>query len=131
MRITVDGIAKEKSTKRKWEIGRWDQKLGRPTGTKEDARSLQAFLDTLELKVANARTELIQKDITVTAHRFMDIVEGKLMSKTKVLEEYQLHNDEVAALTGKGEFSPSTLQRHIRLGLTLSSLCKKSTMWKI
>ncbi|MDG2430942.1 MAG: site-specific integrase, partial [Flavobacterium sp.] len=50
LRITVDGIPKETSTKRKWDISRWDQKLERAIGSKEDAKSLNFFLDSLILK---------------------------------------------------------------------------------
>ena len=44
LRITVDGIPKETSTKRKWDSSRWDQRIERATGSKEDARSLNFFL---------------------------------------------------------------------------------------
>lgn len=33
-RITVDGIAKEFSTKQKWTTSRWDQRAGRAAGTR-------------------------------------------------------------------------------------------------
>ncbi|PJJ08082.1 hypothetical protein CLU83_1316 [Flavobacterium sp. 1] len=42
-KITVDGIPKETSTKRKWDSTRWDQKTERAIGSKEDARSLNFF----------------------------------------------------------------------------------------
>lgn len=42
-RITVDGIPKEASTRRKWDSERWNQKTERATGTKEDAKSLNFF----------------------------------------------------------------------------------------
>ena len=43
LRVTVDGIPKETSTKRKWDSTRWDQKTERAIGNKEDARSLISF----------------------------------------------------------------------------------------
>lgn len=45
LRITVDGIPKETSTKRKWYPNRWDQKEGKAIGTKEDARTINLFLN--------------------------------------------------------------------------------------
>lgn len=47
LRITIDGIRKEASTKRKWDSRRWDQKSERAIGTKEYARSLNFFVDAL------------------------------------------------------------------------------------
>jgi hypothetical protein len=46
VRITVDGMQKEYSTKRKWDRDRWNQEMGRPIGNKEDTRALNVFLDT-------------------------------------------------------------------------------------
>ncbi|WP_189328094.1 hypothetical protein [Flavobacterium sp. LM4] len=45
LRIIVDGIRKETSTKRLCDIVRWDSKTERTIGNKEDARSLNFFLD--------------------------------------------------------------------------------------
>ena len=47
MRVTVDGIPKEISIGRKWDSSRWNQKVGRTNGTKEDAILLNAYLDIL------------------------------------------------------------------------------------
>jgi hypothetical protein len=51
MRITIDGQRVELSTKREWTPGRWPVVAGRATGTKEDAKSINAYLDTLQVKV--------------------------------------------------------------------------------
>lgn len=40
LRVVVDGIPKETSTKRNWNVNRWDQKIERAIGSKEDARTL-------------------------------------------------------------------------------------------
>lgn len=98
LRITVNGIPKETSTKRKWDVDRWNQETGRATGAKEDARIINHFLDTLSNKIANAKTDLISNDVTVTSTNIMDIVWGRIAQKTKVLEEFQIHNDEMLAL---------------------------------
>ncbi|WP_426480060.1 hypothetical protein [Chryseobacterium sp. R2ACT005] len=44
VRITVDGIPKETSTKRKWDVIRWNHKEEKAIGTKEDAKELNFFL---------------------------------------------------------------------------------------
>jgi hypothetical protein len=58
-RITVDGIPKEASTRRQWDIERWNQKTERATGTKEDAKSLNFFLDSLKMKIYEIKSEIL------------------------------------------------------------------------
>ena len=48
LKITVDGIPRELSCKRKWESKRWNPHAGRALGLKEDAKELNACLDTLQ-----------------------------------------------------------------------------------
>ncbi|RZJ91483.1 MAG: site-specific integrase [Chryseobacterium sp.] len=109
-RITVDGIPKEASTKRKWDITRWDQKMERAVGTKEDAKSLNFFLDSLTLKINEIKTEMMYSGKSITAEKVMDQVLGRTTPKVKVLEEFQKHNDQMQALLGKG-YAKGTLQR--------------------
>jgi integrase len=110
LRITVDGITKETSTKRKWDIERWDQKTERAVGTKEDAKSLNYFLDSLTFKIHEIKTEMMYGGKIITAEKIMDYVLGKVKPKVKVLEEFQKHNDQMTALLGKG-YARGTLQR--------------------
>lgn len=112
LRITVNGIPKEISTKRKWDVNRWSQKAERATGSKEDAKSLNYFLDSLYNRILNYRTELINNDQTITSHKLIDFVKGKNVSKVKVLEEFQVHNDEMLALVDKGEYAYGTYERY-------------------
>lgn len=110
LRITIDGIRKEASTRRKWESSRWDQKSERAIGTKEDAKSLNFFLDSLTLKINEIKTEMMYSGKTITAEKIMDHVLGKVQPRVKVLEEFQKHNDQMTALLGKG-YARGTLQR--------------------
>lgn len=89
---------------------RWDQKSERAIGNKEDARVLNAFLDSLELKIKKRKTDLLYNDETITAQKLLDYLKGNVAFKVKVLEEFQRHNDEVKALVPK-EYAPGTLVR--------------------
>ncbi|WET03337.1 site-specific integrase [Flavobacterium sp. YJ01] len=109
-RITVDGIPKEASTKRKWDITRWDQKGERAVGTKEDAKSLNFFLDSLTIKINEIKTEMMYSGKSISAEKIMDQILGRTAPKIKVLEEFQKHNDEMKALLGKG-YAKGTLDR--------------------
>ncbi|MBZ4033850.1 site-specific integrase [Flavobacterium sp. 17A] len=109
-RITVDSIPKEASTKRKWEYSRWDQKTERAVGSKEDAKSLNFFLDSLTIKINEIKTEMLYSGKHITAEKIMDQILGRTAPKIKVLEEFQKHNDEMKALLGKG-YAKGTLDR--------------------
>ncbi len=111
LRVTVDGVPKETSTKRKWDAQRWNQKLERATGTKEDAKAVNLFLDSLTAKVNQYRTNLMLEGETITAQKLIDFILGKTVSKAKVIEEFALHNSEVLALVPK-EYSKVTYIRY-------------------
>lgn len=111
LRVTVDGVPKETSTKRKWDAARWNQKLERATGTKEDAKAVNLFLDTLAAKVNQYRTNLMLGNETITGQKLIDFMLGKNVSKAKVVEEFALHNSEVLALVPK-EYSKVTYIRY-------------------
>ncbi|MFD2938543.1 site-specific integrase [Flavobacterium notoginsengisoli] len=109
-RITIDGIPKEASTRRQWDIERWNQKNERAVGTKEDAKSLNFFLDSLTTKIHDIKTEILYSGKPVTSQKIMDHVMGRITPRIKVLEEFQKHNDELKALIGNG-YTGATLER--------------------
>jgi integrase len=112
LRVTVDGIPKETSTKRKWDTTRWDQETERAIGLKEDARTINLFLDSLVTKINQFKMELMYSDRSITAQKIIDCVKGNLAPRMKVLEEFQLHNDEMKALIPMGEYADGTLTRY-------------------
>ncbi|MBL3545964.1 site-specific integrase [Chryseobacterium sp. KMC2] len=113
LRITVDGIPKETSTKRKWYPDRWDQKEGKAIGTKEDAKTLNTFLESLTTKINRHRTELMNNDIPISSIDLINYVNGKYRSRNKVLEEFQEHNDEMAKLVITKEYAKGTHDRYV------------------
>jgi len=98
LRVTVDGVPKETSTKRKWEASRWDAKAERAAGNKEDARILNQFLDLMETKINQYKMDLMYTEKTISAQRIIDFVLGRVTSKAMLLEEFKKHNDEMLAL---------------------------------
>lgn len=114
LRITVDGVPKETSTKRKWEVDRWSQRTERATGSREDAKVLNFFLDALYMKIQQFKSELLLTGQSITTQKIMDFVMGKNVSKAKVIQEFQKHNDELLALVEKGEYAIGT---HVRFDI--------------
>jgi len=113
IRITVDGTPKEASTKRKWYASRWNQRSERATGSKEDAKSLNFFLDSIYRKIEDHKIKLINRNITITSQNLIDFILGNSEGNTKILEEFQKHNDEILALVSKGEYSKGTHERYV------------------
>ncbi|GGF22763.1 site-specific integrase [Flavobacterium limi] len=108
LRITVNGVPKETSTKRKWSINRWEQKTGRATGNKEDAKTLNFFLYSLEMKIRKFAEQLIEKQESLNSVKLINFILGKTKLRTTVLQEFQNHNDQMLALVKKGEYAIGT-----------------------
>lgn len=111
LRITVDGIPKEVSTKRMWPPARWNADAGRAIGTKEDAKTLNVYLDTMETKVHDIKTSMLQNGVTVTAIAIKEALTGVSDKKRMLLSVFKVHNDNMAKLVGK-DFAPATLTRY-------------------
>ena len=111
LRITVDGITKETSTKHRWDAERWDQKKERAIGNKEDARTTNFFLEAIEMKVQQYRNELMYGGQAISSEKLMDHVLGRGACRATILQEFQLHNDQLLALVERGEYAIGT---HVR-----------------
>lgn len=111
LRINVDGIPRETSTKRKWDLTRWDQKAERAVGSKEDAKIINFFLDAIETKINKYRNDLLYAEHSITSQKIIEFVMGRLAPKVKVLEEFLNHNNELHALVDVGEYAIGTHER--------------------
>src|SRR5437868_11217653 len=89
LRITVDGASKELSTKRMWEPSRWSAEAGKAVGSKEDAKYLNHYLDTLRTKVHEIRRKLMEADIPVTAGGIKQALTGKQDSSRMIIEIFK------------------------------------------
>lgn len=76
LRITVDGKSKELSTKRIWQCDKWNQGTGKAIGSKEDARTLNEYLESLTAKVYEAKKTLIDTGRRITAEILRNVITG-------------------------------------------------------
>lgn len=119
MRITVEGKRAEMSTGKTVDPDRWNGRAGRATGTKEDVRTLNAYLDSLRNKVAAAHQTLIHAGTPITAEGVQNQFLGKAKKSRYLMELFARHNKDVEALIGNG-FEPNTLkgyrtsERHLK-----------------
>lgn len=111
LRITVDGIPKEISIVRSCDPSKWNNSAGRCNGTKENVKTLNSFLDTLQTKVYEVRRQLLEKNETITSEALKSALKGTNVNTKMLLDIFRQHNDEVKSLIGK-DFSASTLERY-------------------
>jgi site-specific recombinase XerD len=110
-RITVNGIAKEFSLKHLWHPSRWNIRTGRANGNKEDARVLNAYIDSITTKIYEAKKILIDQDQIISSESIYNLIHGKRDNRRTILVVFQQHNDQMAALIGS-EFAHGTLERY-------------------
>ncbi|MCX2480784.1 phage integrase SAM-like domain-containing protein [Pedobacter sp. MC2016-15] len=111
MCITVDGIPKELSTGKQCEPERWNAKTLRLDGKKEDARTINCHLKTIEDKVDQAHTDLYKAGNEITALSLKNKYLGVEEEAHTIITAIQDHNDKVKALIGKG-FTQGTLTKY-------------------
>src|SRR5688500_659036 len=86
LRVTINGKRLELSTKRYCASDRWNKHAGRAIGNKEDARILNAYLDTLERKVYEAQKYLLEEDMEVTVKTVKNVMTGVAERPRMLLE---------------------------------------------
>jgi len=120
MRISVGLERTEISAQRKWDPARWNIDAGRALGTKEDARMLNTYLDTLQSKVYEAQRQLIANQEEVTIENLRRILEGRRTKSKKLLVVFREHNSKLEQLINK-DFAAGTHERY-ETALKLTSL---------
>jgi integrase len=88
--------------KRTWSAARWSAAANRASGSKEDAKELNHYLDVLQSKAYDARKQLIESGRVVTAITIMDIMSGAEQRKRELMALFKGHNDDMKAMIGKG-----------------------------
>jgi len=115
LRVTIGGERVEISAKRSWDPARWDKEAGKAKGTKEDARTLNTYLETLRAKLNKHFNQLLTGDEPVTAELLKNTFQNKVARSKSIMEVLTYHNDQVAARVGT-DYAPATLRRY-RVGL--------------
>lgn len=110
MRVIINAERTELSVDRKFDPKRWNKKAGRATGTKEDAKSLNGYLDALQVKVHEAHRNLLTRNEGLTVGRLKASLQGKDLEKPRmILDVFQEHNKQLRTLIEKGEYAKGTL----------------------
>jgi len=119
LRITVDKVSKTISTYRSYDPNYWNQATGRVivkrNHPEDKGRALNAYLDTLQAKVFEAKHDLIESRKPVTAEAIRNLLQGRSDKGERphfLLEIFQYHNNQVKSLLGI-EYSKGTLTKFI------------------
>ena len=123
LRVTIGGQRVEISAKRSWDPSRWETEAGKAKGTKEDARTLNTYLDTLRAKLNKQFNQLLSGDEPVTAELLKNVFLNKVAPSKSIMEVLTYHNEQVAARVGT-DYAPATLRRY-RVGLKKVKLFMK------
>ncbi len=110
VRITTSGQRVEWSVQRSCDPCKWNQRADRSTGTKEDSKTLNAYLDAVQGQILEIQKEYALRNEIVTADQIRTaILHGNYYEKRhKLLEVFQYHNDQFEKLVGT-EFSKRNL----------------------
>ena len=112
MRITVDGIRKDFYSGKNCDPDQWNTKANRMIGTRQEVKTFNNYLFTLEKQIDYIHTDLIThgKEITAQAitNKYLGVAEEK---PRNLVEVFQDHNDKVEALIGV-DFRKPTLTKY-------------------
>lgn len=111
MRVSTGCLRMEVSTNRKWDASRWNVHAGRALGKGEDARSLNAHLDTMQANIYEAQRQLIADRQDVTIENIRLRLEGRRANRRMFIAVFKDHNEKVRQLIHK-DFAPGTHERY-------------------
>ena len=113
VRITVGGQRAGIATKRSIAPERWDAAAQKVKGTKEDARTLNAYLDSLRQKLTRQFTQLLNGDEPVTAELLKNTFLEKAAPTKTLLQLLDYYNQQAEARIGIDFVQATT--RHYRV----------------
>ena len=111
IRITLNGVRWEYSTKHFIDLKNWDSKNSKIKGNGKDTSSINGLLQLTKSKLENIILESNFRDEVLT----MDILKENLIGNHKkrhtLIPIFQHHNQQMKALVPK-EYAPGTLERY-------------------
>ncbi|RZL37220.1 MAG: site-specific integrase, partial [Pedobacter sp.] len=111
VRITVENKREDFTSGRSCDPMLWNQKTGRMRGTREEARTFNQLLDSIQHQLYEIHRKLTDKDEVITSKTLRNELTGKVSERRTIITIYAEHNAKVEALVGK-EFSAGTAERY-------------------
>jgi hypothetical protein len=98
IRITVNGQRLDQSIQRYVSAAQWSVAAGRVKGNNEQAHQVNRYLDTLTGKVLRVEREMVLDGVAVNFDNFREKWVGLTEAPRMLIEIFQQHNDQMAAL---------------------------------
>lgn len=111
MRVTVNGRRSELSINRKINVSKWNHKAEKLSGTKEEVKDFNSYLDALRNKIYAIHQQLLRRDIRITSEAIKNSYLGVDEKQIMLLEIFQNHNEQMEMLIGK-EYALSTVKKY-------------------
>ena len=111
LRITIDGIPKEISSKRNIIPQKWDNKLQKVSGSSEEVKAINNYLKTLEHEVFDVHHQMMKDKTSTTSGSLKSKLVGTEHRPRMLIPIFQDHNDKMRTLVGN-EYAPGTLERY-------------------
>jgi len=113
IRITVNGRRLEQSIQRQVDLAQWSAAAGRLKVNTSQAKQLNLYLDTLKSKVLQMEREMVMDRVSISFSSFQEKWLGLTEPARMLLDVFQHHNDQMAALIQSGkDYCPATLDRY-------------------
>ena len=113
IRLTINGRRLEHSIQRYVSPAQWSATAARVKGNNEQAKQVNLYLDTLTSKVLRLEREMVIDGQTLNFSNFREKWLGLTEPSQMLIEIFQEHNDQMAALIKAGkDYSPATLERY-------------------
>ena len=113
IRITVNGQRLDQSIQRYVSAAQWSVATGRVKGNNEQAHQVNRYLDTLTGKVLRVEREMVLDGVAINFDNFREKWVGLTEAPRMLIEIFQQHNDQMAALIKAGkDYAPATLDRY-------------------
>lgn len=101
----------EVTTGRSCEPSRRNTGTGKANGSKEEIKTLNAFLDRLQIKVYEAHSQLMGANELITAETLRNKFQGKAEKCMTLIDVFKDHNQKMESLVGS-EFKKGTAERY-------------------
>ena len=111
VRVTYQGKRSERSTNLKIDPKKWDAKLGFLKGSSLEVKRVNAQIIEMEQAIQQAHFDLKRTSEFVSAEKIQQLQVGEQLESRMFLEVFDEHNNNMAALVGKG-FAKGTLTKY-------------------
>ena len=125
VRVTIAEQRFEFSLKRKCLLEKWNAHTSRMTGSKEDARTLNTYIDNIHKQVHSAYNSILSTKSNVTALDIKNKLTGTAERPNLLLEIFRHHNEQFKALVGS-DYSEGTYKKYKTCLVSLDSFIR----WK-